>query len=314
MAAAPTGRWRGGGGHESGRERRSGRTRRSDERRRRCGALASGHVDDPAAKVRRDLQQDGLAVSPSSRRLQRRDTVEIGDQRRHRGRGKCFWRLQRNHVWTVHAPEGMPLQTGKKIPAVEALRLPAVRAEFSPEVQEALSADASLTTKIANVILQRHFPESLHQEILDAVNLTLEAGARMKRDAKFREKVLDAYQGCCAVCSFDVRVADVLVGLDAAHIRWHQFNGPATEQNGFALCVMHHKLFDFGAFTVRDGRLRVSSKAMGKAGFNEHLMSFHCHEVRRPLNPPLYPDPVHLAWHAREVFKGDELPCIAGKA
>jgi len=225
-----------------------------------------------------------------------------------------FWRLQRNHVWTVHAPEGMPLKTGQDIPTVEALRLPAVRAEFSPEVQEALYADASLTTKIANVVLERHFPESLHQEILDAVNLTLEAVVRMKRDAKFRERVLDAYHGCCAVCAFDVRVADVLVGLDAAHIRWHQFNGPATEQNGLALCVMHHKLFDFGAFTVRDGRLRVSSKAKGKSGFNEHLMAFHCHEVRRPLNPALHPDPVHLAWHAREVFKGEELPSVAGKA
>lgn len=69
-------------------------------------------------------------------------------------------------------------------------------------------------------------------------------------------------------------MAGVLVGLDAAHIRWHQFNGPATEQNGIALCVMHHKLFDFGAFTIREGRLRVSSKAKGTSGFKEHLLDY----------------------------------------
>jgi hypothetical protein len=102
--------------------------------------------------------------------------------------------------------------------------------------------------------MARHFPaDSLHQEILDTVNLSTETVTRKKRDAKFREKLLDAYQRRCAVCDFDVRVADVLVGIDAAHIRWHQFNGPATEQNGVALCVMHHKLFDFGALPSARG-------------------------------------------------------------
>ncbi|AMV24000.1 hypothetical protein VT84_06365 [Gemmata sp. SH-PL17] len=220
-----------------------------------------------------------------------------------------FWRLQRNRVWAVQAPADIPRKTGDTIPTIDALRSPAVRGEFSPEVQTALTADKALITRIANLILERHFPESLHQEILDAVHLSTEAVTRKKRDAKFREKVLDAYQGCCAVCKFEVRVADVLVGLDAAHIRWHQFNGPATEQNGLALCVMHHKLFDFGAFTIREGRLRVSSKAKG-AGFQEHLMKFHCQEVKKPIDPALHPTESNLAWHAREVFKGEELPCI----
>lgn len=221
-----------------------------------------------------------------------------------------FWRLQRNRVWTVHAPSEMPLKTGDTIPTLDALRSPAVRAEFAPDVQAALSANESLVTRIANLILEKHFPDSLHQEILDAVHLSTETVTRKKRDGKFREKVLDAYQGCCAVCAFDVCVAGVPVGLDAAHIRWHQFNGPATEQNGLALCVMHHKLFDFGAFTIREGRFRVSSKAKGASGFKEHLMAFHCREVRKPLDMALAPDVGHLAWHAREVFKGKELPCI----
>src|SRR5437588_7846441 len=53
----------------------------------------------------------------------------------------------------------------------------------------------------------------------------------------------------------------VSVGLDAAHIRWHQAGGPDREGNGLALCVLHHKLFDLGAFTVSpSGLLLVSDQ------------------------------------------------------
>src|SRR5436189_6378643 len=38
-----------------------------------------------------------------------------------------------------------------------------------------------------------------------------------------------------------------------AHIRWHQAGGPDIENNGLALCVLHHKTFDLGAFTLSEG-------------------------------------------------------------
>ena len=41
-----------------------------------------------------------------------------------------------------------------------------IRAEFSPDVQAALSADPGLAAAIATRILDQHFPESLHQDIL----------------------------------------------------------------------------------------------------------------------------------------------------
>ena len=54
--------------------------------------------------------------------------------------------------------------------------------------------------------------------------------------------------------------------LDAAHVRWHQAGGPAVESNGLALCVLHHKAFDLGAFTVTpSGVLLVSDQANGSA-------------------------------------------------
>lgn len=54
----------------------------------------------------------------------------------------------------------------------------------------------------------------------------------------------------------------------------------------------------------------MSSRATGKSGYAEHLFAFHFKEIRRPVSPAHHPDPGHLVWHAREVFKGEELPCL----
>lgn len=38
--------------------------------------------------------------------------------------------------------------------------------------------------------------------------------------------------------------------------------GPDSEANGVALCALHHKLFDRGAFTLsKDMKIQVSEKA-----------------------------------------------------
>ena len=144
------------------------------------------------------------------------------------------------------------------------------------------------------------------KDILNAVGLTLETvPARRKRDPAFRQRVLKAYEYRCAVCGFDVRLGTVPIALDAAHIRWHQFGGPDEESNGLALCVLHHKTFDLGAFTVAEGVLLVSDHANGSAGFQENLLAYHGKPVRPPQHPDWRPEPGHLEWHGREVFKGE---------
>src|SRR3954465_12277781 len=82
-----------------------------------------------------------------------------------------FWRLQRDGVWTVTAPADMPVKANDDIPRVTALRSHDVRAGFSADVRAALAADPGLVAGIAARILERHFPESLHQDVLDAVGL-----------------------------------------------------------------------------------------------------------------------------------------------
>jgi putative restriction endonuclease len=232
---------------------------------------------------------------------------EFGPPRKSDHPEQPFWRLQGDGVWKVQAPSGLPLKTGDTIPRVEALRSPEVRAGFSEDVRAALTANPGLVAAIAERTLDRNFPQSLRQDILDAVGLTVveEPGTRRKRDPEFRWRVLNAYEYRCAVCGFDVRLGSVSIALDAAHIRWHQAGGSDEESNGLALCVLHHKTFDLGAFTVAEGVVLVSDQVHGTSGFHEALMAHHGGRIREPQRLDWSPEPRHLAWHRREVFKGD---------
>jgi putative restriction endonuclease len=102
-----------------------------------------------------------------------------------------------------------------------------------------------------------------------------------------------------------VRLGNVSIALDAAHIRWHQAGGPDVESNGLALGVLHHKTFDLGAFTVAGGVLLVSDQANGTTGFREALLGYHGRPIREAQWPEWGPGPGHLEWHGREVFKGE---------
>ena len=89
------------------------------------------------------------------------------------------------------------------------------------------------------------------------------------------------------------------------HIKWHQAGGPDIEVNGLALCVLHHKLFDHGAYSLTLGRkVQVSELAHGTRGFSEWLLAFHDQPLRQPQSPRYLPEEEFVAWHQREVFRG----------
>jgi putative restriction endonuclease len=218
-----------------------------------------------------------------------------------------FFYLKNDGVWTIHLPEGIKPRKGKQQPTKGELLAHNVTGELAPDVQAALRADPTLLAEIAHRLLEGHFPPSYHEDILSAVGLDLDtvAAQKRKRDPAFRQRVLKAYEYRCAVCGFDLRIGTTPVALDAAHIKWHQRNGPDTEENGLALCALHHKVFDFGAFTLDDGGvLLVSDEANGGSGFAELLLRHHGQAVRPPQRPEHRPAPPFLAWHRKEVFRG----------
>jgi putative restriction endonuclease len=122
--------------------------------------------------------------------------------------------------------------------------------------------------------------------------------------ARCRARVPTAYEYRCAVCGFDVQLGSVSLVIEAAHIKWHWAGGPDEEANGFALCALHHKLFNRGAFTVSaSGRVELSEQLRGGTGFRELLLAYHGQPVRPPPNPNHRPAARFLAWHHKEVFQ-----------
>ena len=220
-----------------------------------------------------------------------------------------FWHLRNDQVWEVPDAETFLRKKGGSSPTASELRKRNAFGGFAEDVRCELAKDPTLIAQIAERLLQNHFPESLHSDILDEVGLTLESrweSTKRKRDPKFREAVLTAYRRRCAVCRLDIRLGQITIGLDAAHIRWHQTDGPDEVSNGIALCAFHHKAFDYGCFMIRsDGTIAISELLTGNDGLEEMLDRFHGKKIDLPVHPDHHPTRDHLEWHKKEVFKGD---------
>jgi len=179
---------------------------------------------------------------------------------------------------------------------------------FTEDISRLLQDDHELALRIAQGMLEAHFPSSIHEDILQAVDIESPSAGlgNGRRYSKFLANVLKAYEYRCAVCGFDVRLRHQPVALEAVHIKWQQAGGPDLETNGLALCVLHQRLFDRGAFSLSDGlQIMVSDEANGSAGFQEWLMRFHGQQLKFPQRPSYYPDERFVSWHVKEVFQGD---------
>lgn len=220
-----------------------------------------------------------------------------------------FWRLQNDGIWELKNAEEVGLRTGNTDAKRGDLITHYVFGGFRKDIFDMVASDPGLAAEIASEILEANFPESIHEDILQAIGLDFEMKSekKRKRDPYFRDRIMQAYEYQCAVCGFNVRVGNMLVALDAAHIKWHQAGGPDTEENGIALCALHHKLFDRGAFTVSpDLRIQISDRAHGTHGFTEWLAAYHGKRLRPPQRPSYYPGATFVAWHVREVFQGEQ--------
>ena len=232
---------------------------------------------------------------------------EFGPPRRSYHPEYPFWRLQADGLWTVEADAPVEPRQGHTDPKKSELLKYNARGRFVIPVLAALDADPSVVGEVAQRLLDAHFPESVHEDILDAVGLSREVQTfqRERRDPGFRKRVLTAYEYRCAVCGYDVRLGANLLGLDAAHIKWHQAGGPDVESNGLALCVLHHKSFDLGAFTISaDLAVLISDEVHGSTGLQETLLRHHAQPLRKPQRPEHVPAGHFLDWHGRQVFRG----------
>jgi len=228
-----------------------------------------------------------------------------------------FLRLQSDDVWQVQTQDATHrIASNAALTKTQLRKLDAV-GRFSDDVQRAFDADPRAIGAVAHMLLNAHFADSIHDDILDAVGLAPESltsldsrePARTRRNAYFRDNVLRAYEYRCALCDLDMRICNRTVGLEAAHIKWFQFEGPDTVENGIALCCLHHKLFDMGAFTLADDRrVLVSEEAHGSRQFEQILLRHHGGQLNAPVQREHHPSHSFVAWHRDQVFRGRPRP------
>jgi putative restriction endonuclease len=220
-----------------------------------------------------------------------------------------FWRLQNDGLWELTHAADLELRRGGTDAKKSELLEHDVSGGLVMPVYRALQEDPDLLNDVIDLLLERNFPSSLHADICNAVGLErvrYVVSKRLQRDPGFRVRVLTAYSYRCAICGFDMRLGQQSVGLEAAHIKWHQAGGPDTVANGLSLCVLHHKLFDLGAFTLSDERqILVSDLVHGYHGADEWAIRYHGRLLPTPQNPHDWPAIPFAHWHRREVFKGE---------
>jgi putative restriction endonuclease len=224
-----------------------------------------------------------------------------------------FTRLRADGVWVLDQDVQMDL--------VEPLGSRHVTGQFEASTESALRSDPALLRAAARILVLSNFPETVAPDVLAAAGLDPDlvlgdsaevrddqhaAGTR-RRDAGWRSAVLQAWDRQCAFCGYDGQLAGASAGIDAAHVRWFTFDGPDELDNGLALCVLHHKLFDLGALGLSPNlHVQVSGMFTARTPAGRAVYQLH----GRPLSPrpgTTTPSARHITWHSREVFKGKAL-------
>ena len=185
-----------------------------------------------------------------------------------------------------------------------------VSAGFPEAVHSLLVAHPETLWMGAQYLLDSYFAESLHEELVSEVGIhrATQPASRSsrKRNPEFRREVIRAYEHRCAVCDYDIRLDNNLLGLEAAHIKWHAYDGPDKVSNGLALCTLHHKAFDLGGISLLDDlRLVVSDDLHGQnRAFDLWFLEHRGKPIRTPRHDEQRPDPLFLRWHREQVFQG----------
>jgi putative restriction endonuclease len=220
-----------------------------------------------------------------------------------------FWRLTADDgLWEVESDSRIEMSRSGD-PLLSSLRRDGVRGGFKESIARPLREDGSLLESVVAELLNSHFPPSLHEDICAQVGLrtTLRTVSDARRDPEFRIEVLRAYEYRCAMCGYDGRLDSVSVGLDAAHVRWWAYGGPDQLDNGLALCAIHHRALDRGIVGVTaEHRISVSHRFNGGRRARELIIDLAGRPLGRPQPGMPSPAAAHLAWHGREVFKGEE--------
>ena len=222
-----------------------------------------------------------------------------------------FWRLQNDGVWVVENSDKVR-KTSSGDAFITDLISHDVHGGLGQEDYLCLQNNPDVAMDVVLELLDKIGPESIHEEILSEVGIDDDrvTVTHRRRKSEFRNRILSIYDSQCAVCEFSIRANQKVLGVEAAHIRWHGRGGPDNVTNGLALCSVHHVLFDKGAFTLHiespelnNYQVVVARSVIG-SGYEEWLATFDGQPLRKlPDHTHDYPDRGHLEWHREKIFE-----------
>lgn len=220
-----------------------------------------------------------------------------------------FTRLRKDlngELWEI---DGELVLGASDNPSVNSLNLINNTARFHPNFEEVIN-DHTVFNKIVTDLLTQHFADTQFEDILDACGISLYSGfviKRSKRDPEFRQSVLDAYGHKCAICDYDIQFRTKIIGVEAAHIQWHNAQGPDIVSNGVALCAIHHKLLDYGAIGFNDDLELVAAHGLhgSSALLDDLIYDYVGHQISLPRNRMEEPSVEYVRWQRKEIFKGN---------
>ena len=244
---------------------------------------------------------------------------------------QAVWRLRdrehrRYRVWYIENQERVGT-VGDDDPRLSDLRAHAAFG-LSDEAYELFAGKPHIARFAAECIADELLPDTEREELLEAIGLGGEDFAdatqaqqadlelhltereqvlsrRSRRYAAFAKKVLAAYAHRCAICSVAPKLGERHFGLEAAHIRWVQADGPDTIPNGLCLCRMHHVALDRGAITFdRQLKLDISPHLTRSDGFDDWIGRYYGTRLQAPSRAEDHPHEQALDWHRSQVFKG----------
>lgn len=198
------------------------------------------------------------------------------------------------------------------------LREQHVTGRLDPGIEAALRDDPGLLHSVARRLVESQFPMTVAPDVLTSVGLDPELvfgtppgvtdlSERRRRSSSWPQLILAAWDRQCAFCGYDGQLGGATVGIEAAHVRWFNLGGPDSDDNGLALCSLHHKLLDRGALGLdRDHRIVVSGLFSARTEAAKRVYDLHERRLS-PRRGTRLPAVEHIEWHTSQVFRGEAL-------
>ena len=254
--------------------------------------------------------------------------VDFGPPRTSQKPYEPFWRMQKDGVWQV-SDAGRLIENSRGGVSPTKLRELNIAAGFPSYLFDLFRDNKALALEVAHELIDSHFTDSLFNAVFEATignwaldknlikhdkvdynvsDFLLSVQRRRKRNSKFRKQVLQSYGYRCAICRYSIEFPIMnWPALEAAHIKWHGYAGPDNISNGLSLCVLHHELFDWGAFTVQPHSFNVQvAEDLVHLEKNRWIGKYH--GCRLPILAKKVSDrpaPEFLNWHVKNVYRGN---------